>query len=178
MDIGPLPTAHNFKTAFTTKDDLEENDIYPQVSRLYWTKDASKRFIEGLKCDESKPIFENIWNMVDANAMVTDLNEAFKLVAIKREIKVSKIRKHFNKNPWYDRECSNSKKKIAREAGLIKKDPDNNNSTVYLYELKRKYKNMIKAKKKKYHLGIFIYSLPSTTVNICLQYCLNGIWYN
>ena len=34
-----------------------------------------KRFIEGLKCDESKPICENILNMDDANVMVTDLNE-------------------------------------------------------------------------------------------------------
>ena len=151
------PLHYTFQTACTNIPDIDNNsDLYPLENKFYWDKEATNKFVEGLKSEQGKNRITNILNITDANIMVSELNDALKSVAINSKIKVSKnrVRKNFSDSPWYDSECSNAKKDIIKLAKQIKKDPFNNSIKETLYRLKKSYKKIVRSKKRKYNLEI------------------------
>ena len=150
------PLHYNFQTEITHKPTSNKTNLHPRPDRLYWDNESTGKFIECLKSDEVGGKLKTILNTNDANEMLIDINEALKSAAIKCKIKVAKKcqLKHSISNPWYDKECLNIKLDIGRQAKLIKKDPHNNSTKETLYLLKKSYKNILRKKKKKYHLGI------------------------
>ena len=140
------PLHYTFQTGSITNPSIKDNnDLYPLENKFIWDKEATSKFLEGLRSDQGKEKIMNISSIGDANIMVTELNEALKSVAEKCKIKVSKtrVRKFVSDNPWYDSECFNMKKEIAKLAKQIKKNPCNNIKETF-YRLKKSYKNIVR----------------------------------
>ena len=130
--------------------------------RCKWNSDTKLSFIEALRSEKVKNIFENTLKetSLSPDIGISELSAALLECASignsqsENDEKKKARCKNTSGNPWFDHECKTTKKKINGIARQLKRSPWDARLRENLFITKRLFKNMIKKKKILYKKSI------------------------
>ena len=138
-------------------------DMRELPAKCKWNGTTKTTFLEALKTEKVQKSFEKLENedlppesgVSLISSLLLDCANCNPSAVAATEDNASKMKgKNPNSKPWYDKECTNTKKKINTTAMQLKRNPTDARLRETLYVTKRSYKNLIKKKKVKYKQDI------------------------
>ena len=154
-DHCPLHYSISLQTLYPLKSAKDEEMGKNPPLRFKWDDNTKTKFEEYLKSPSTKALFENAIGHDEPTKLVENFTETL-LQGVNgtgiRPIKTN--RKKCDGSPWFDNECKEKKREVARLAKGIKQSPEDVNLRERLYCSKRAYKSLCKKKKSQYQLSI------------------------
>ena len=127
------------------------------ISKFKWTNEARENFAHTLEAEEVRNALHALVNDLDKSAdeKINGLTNIMLGVANRCLKKKNNARSAVKKKPrWHDDECYSFKKALKSLNKSFTKDPFNRNSREKLFQTKKEYKRLIRAKKRKYKSDI------------------------
>ncbi len=146
-DHCPIHTTLTLTYTRQTNDDKTMTDIHPG---FIWDMDAKAEYEKGLK---SAPVEERIQNLLNNQSnepihIAGEIRDILLKNCTDSNIKKKKNRTDGNNNePWFDKECKNSKDNIRKLGKTLRKDPKDKGVRSELMSQKKTLKKMVRRKK-------------------------------
>ena len=120
-----------------------------EYSSLFWGSDISKKFTNALK--EYENVLNSVYDASEIDMRSQFTNTLLKIADIAGIKPIRKRKSKKDNNPlWFDRQCRVTKNRLRHQANLVKKHPYNTNQRIKLFEEKRKFKSLVRKKKRQY----------------------------
>ena len=151
-DHCPIHYSIDIGRVYEGGNDTKEHNSHPLPTLWYWEENCGGKFETYLKNEETSKRIEEITSYSDGDKMVKELNTLLISAAGACGVKKKKQKNTKNKMnpPWYDKHCIILKNHILQFSKLVQKHPLDTKVREDLYFHKRRYKNAIKQKKKKF----------------------------
>ena len=151
------PITYKLKTQLdrTTNEKtlVETSELPPKIR---WNPETRAKFLEKIKSDNIKSSLQSLTDSDSPEEIISKLSLTLKQCASDDLVPTSKKHKHKNQTnkPWFDLECQKSKKALKGIAGKLKHNPHDVALRENLFVNKKKFRNLIRTKKREYKKSI------------------------
>ena len=149
-----MPLSFSVVNAHSDEMSAADAKTYLYIEKFVWNPDFAHTFYANMNSEEAKNVFERVMYMidVDVNAAIDIFNNFVKLQASPLKKRIIADKKY--KSEWFDRECSEERRKVRKTLKNFRKCPTAENRQRYC-KMRREYKNLIHHKRKLYNDSLF-----------------------
>ena len=126
----------------------EEVQMEDLPDKHIWNSESSETFTNALKSDICKQKVQTLLGKEDLK--VVDIKNFLMDTASASKIRKAKRRKQRVDQPWFDKECQNTKRDIGASGKILRSNPHDTKAREKLYTLKRTLRNMVRKKKHEF----------------------------